>query len=155
MYRRVIALLIVLAIIIKLAITIKYEPISENKTVRVEVRGEVKEEILTLPIGSTVDDLLEKVELSSDSDLSGLSKNSVLYNNQIIVIPKVKEYELISINSANIEELSSLPGIGKATALKIINYRETYGCFNDLEELKNVSGIGDKKYEKLKEYITL
>lgn len=155
MYRRIVILIVSIIVIIGLSTSIKYEDIKESKTIKVEVKGEVKDDLITLPLGSTIDDLLKVIELTSDSDISMFSRNTTLYNNQIIVIPKLKEYELISINSATIEQLCTLPGIGEATALKIIDYRNTYGCFNDLQELKNVKGIGDKKYEKLKDYITL
>lgn len=61
----------------------------------------------------------------------------------------------ININKGNIEELQSLPGVGEALAQRIITYREQNGKFNVIEELKNVSGIGEKKFENLKEYIDI
>ena len=95
------------------------------------------------------------IELQNDYDISSLSLSHVLYNNEIVVIPKHKEYDLISINSASIETLMNLPGICISTATKIVEYRNKYGSFNSLQELMNVNGIGTKKYEKLKELITL
>ena len=62
---------------------------------------------------------------------------------------------LININTASIQELDTLPGIGEATANKIVNYREEKGKFNSIEEIKNVNGIGDKKYEELKTLISI
>ncbi|HAP79203.1 MAG TPA: hypothetical protein DCQ78_03355 [Ruminococcus sp.] len=59
----------------------------------------------------------------------------------------------IDINSAGIDELKTLDGIGDATASKIIEYRETYGNFRNREELLNVSGIGEKKLEKIYDFI--
>ncbi len=59
----------------------------------------------------------------------------------------------IDINSAGIDELKTLDGIGDATASKIIEYRETYGSFKNREELLNVSGIGEKKLEKIYDFI--
>lgn len=61
----------------------------------------------------------------------------------------------ININKATQTELETIPGIGPSTALKIINYREENGKFNSIEDIKNVSGIGDTKYEKMKDYITV
>ena len=62
---------------------------------------------------------------------------------------------LININAASIQELDALPGVGEATANKIVNYREEKGKFNSIEEIKNVNGIGDKKYEELKTLISI
>lgn len=61
----------------------------------------------------------------------------------------------ININTATQTELETLPGIGPSTATKIINYRKENGKFNSIEELKKVSGIGDSKYNKIKEMIRI
>ncbi len=65
-----------------------------------------------------------------------------------------KNYK-ININTANIEELDTLPGIGEATANKIVNYRNENGKFKSIEEIKEVSGIGDSKYEQIKDLIEI
>ena len=61
----------------------------------------------------------------------------------------------VNINTATQEELDTLPGIGPSIASKIIDYREQNGKFNSIEEIKEVSGIGDAKYEKIKASITI
>ena len=61
--------------------------------------------------------------------------------------------ELININKATQTELETLPGIGPSTALKIISYREENGAFSKIVDIKNVSGIGDNKFENIKELI--
>ena len=61
----------------------------------------------------------------------------------------------VNINLASSSELQTLSGVGEATAEKIITYREAHGSFKSIEELKNVSGIGDKKFEKLKDAIVV
>lgn len=61
----------------------------------------------------------------------------------------------ININSATAEELDTLPGIGPAYAERIIAYREEHGGFSDIEELQEVSGIGPKTYEKLKDMVSI
>ncbi len=62
---------------------------------------------------------------------------------------------LININTADVAELQKLTGVGPSTAAKIITYRQEYGRFGSTEELMNVSGIGEKTYEKLKNAITV
>lgn len=60
----------------------------------------------------------------------------------------------ININTATEEDFTKLPGIGPSKARAIIEYREQHGKFKTIEDLKNVSGIGEKTFEKLKEAIT-
>ena len=59
----------------------------------------------------------------------------------------------INLNTASLEELDSLPGIGPATAKLILEYRQQYGGFAAPEEIMNVKRIGEKTYEKLKDRI--
>ena len=73
----------------------------------------------------------------------------------IIESTNSKSNSKVNINTGGINELSSLPGVGESLAQKIITYREQNGKFKKIEDLKNVSGIGDKKYESLKEYISV
>lgn len=61
----------------------------------------------------------------------------------------------ISINNATKEELMTLPGIGEAKAEEIIKYRSDRNGFTNIEELKEISGIGESLFAKIKEYITL
>ena len=62
---------------------------------------------------------------------------------------------LININTALVAELIKLPGIGETKANNIITYRQENGNFKSIDDLKNVSGIGDATFEKLKDYITV
>lgn len=63
--------------------------------------------------------------------------------------------EKININTANIETLQTLTGIGQSKAQAIIDYREQNGNFKTIEEIKNISGIGESLYEKIKDNITI
>ncbi len=62
---------------------------------------------------------------------------------------------VVNINTARKEELMTISGLGDAKADAIIKYREENGNFNSIEEIKNVSGIGDSLFEKIKDYITV
>ena len=70
-----------------------------------------------------------------------------------IVSPIEEEDELIDINRASKELLTTLPGIGEATAEAIITYREEVGYFDTIEDIMNVSGIGEATYNNIKDLI--
>jgi competence protein ComEA len=61
----------------------------------------------------------------------------------------------LDLNSASVAQLESLPGIGKATAERIVEYREKNGGFKKIEDLMNVRGIGEKSFLTLKPLITV
>ncbi|CEQ18755.1 helix-hairpin-helix domain-containing protein [Paraclostridium sordellii] len=66
-----------------------------------------------------------------------------------------KENNKININNAPLIELDSLPGVGEVTAQKIIDYREENTKFKSIEEIKNIKGIGENKFNNLKDYISI
>ncbi len=86
-----------------------------------------------------------------------------LMNDSLVAIksPQIKGgkesaiHNKIKINSASAIELALLPGIGGAMAERIVDYRNSRGGFKSLTELMNIKGIGEKKYQKLKDYIEL
>ena len=82
-------------------------------------------------------------------DENALKNDACINNNQSTNTPNK-----ININTASLEELQTLPGIGEAKAKDIITYRET-NKFNTIEDIKNVSGIGDALFAKIKENITI
>ena len=81
----------------------------------------------------------------TNSNSSTNSSNKTIVNNDNVV----------NINTAGLEELQKLNGIGPKMAERIIEYRQNNGAFKSIEEIKNVRGIGDKKFEKLKEHIRI
>jgi len=125
--------------------------------------------------------LFELIELSGgtteNADISRLNLASVLKDEQKIVVPERIEENIvdiskasntiisnteylikgtmININTANKDQLSTLPGIGPSMSQRIIDYRDNNGYFNSIEDVKNVSGIGDAKFEKIKDFITV
>ncbi|MBU1061572.1 MAG: helix-hairpin-helix domain-containing protein [Candidatus Omnitrophica bacterium] len=62
---------------------------------------------------------------------------------------------LIDINTASAQQLERLPGIGPVLAQDIVVYRQRTGLFKRIEELKHIKGIGDKKFEKIKDLIRI
>ena len=67
----------------------------------------------------------------------------------------IKERRFININSTNLDELRRLPGVGAKLAERIIAYRSVHGAFSFSEELMQVKGIGEKKFEQFKDLIVL
>ena len=62
---------------------------------------------------------------------------------------------IININTATVEDFMKLSGIGEAKAKSIIEYRNSIGSFSKVEDIKNVTGIGDSIFDKIKDYLTL
>jgi len=91
----------------------------------------------------------------------GLVCVGVSYSGKTFSSPSVETIEFkepsisININTAQPSQLERLPGIGPVLAERIILYGQTSGGFKTIEEIKNVKGIGDKKFEKMKDVITI
>ena len=158
---------------------------TEEKNIFVHIAGCVqKEGMLELSSNSRIADAIEKAGgLTQEADLSDINLAYLLEDGMKIYIPNQNErqennektentaktentpsmqiqdtstkQDVININAATQEELDTLPGIGPATATKIIEYRKEKGKFKQKEEIKEVSGIGEAKYEKIKEYISI
>lgn len=150
-------------LIVAILFFISYKPLSLEKvemlkpeTIIVEVKGHLENpgnfEVLTY---SNFKDLEKELILYEDSDLDHLSLNKELMNHDVIVINKKSEKAKISINSASLEDLMLIKGVGPTTAERIIEYREVEGGFKTLEDLMNVKGIGEKTFQKLKDSIIL
>lgn len=88
---------------------------------------------------------------STNADESSQGKNKKTGNSG-----KVKTHGIVNINTASASELSSgLKGVGDTLAKRIVDYREKNGKFKTIEDIKKVSGIGDKKFENIKDSITV
>ena len=114
-----------------------------------------------------------KVNIPNDNDLKnnpdfdyitigsgdGDTNSNMISNNKDSLysddIGKGKTIDIVNINTATQTELETLPGIGPSLALKIINYRNENGKFSSIDDIKNVSGIGDSKFENIKKYIVV
>lgn len=65
------------------------------------------------------------------------------------------EISVVNINSASADEMASVPGLGEKKSQAIVKFREKHGPFARLEDLKKVDGIGDKLFEKIRQYVTV
>jgi len=153
-------------------------------TVTVHVDGAVKSPgVYVLPSGSRVNDAVQKAGgISAKADTLSVNLAEKIQDGQQIIVyekgmadsgatstrasgssarssaaagTKATSQGPISLNHGTAAELMNLPGIGEKTAEKIIAYRKAQGGFKSLEELKNVSGIGPKKFDKIKSQIRL
>ena len=152
---------------------LKKEDNIDNKEITVYISGEVKKAgIVILKSGDRLATAVEKLGgTTNKADLNKVNLAMKVEDEQHYIIPKIgeevseesvevtnkevssQESSKININTATIEELDTLPGVGEATANKIVNHREENGEFKSIEEIKNVNGIGDKKFEDMKELI--
>lgn len=151
---------------------------SQVVMIMVDVGGEVNDpKVVELEEGSRVEDAINAAGgVTENADLMDINRAAFLEDGDKILIPKKTDestsdvsgsssqqssskggyssyFGKININTAGSEELQQLDGVGPATAEKIIEYRETAGRFKNIEDIKNVSGIGDKTFEKMKENI--
>ena len=154
---------------------------NEEKRIKVHVDGcVVKPGIVEIEEGARISDAIEKAGgLTDEANISKINLAYILEDGIKIHIPSHTETEeeknmeenyltgenesqttskktsgKININTASQAELQTLPGIGDSTAQKIINYRGENGKFSSIEDIKNVKGIGQSKYETIKDLIT-
>ena len=147
---------------------------SSNNTIVVEIKGEVmKPDVYTLSEGSIVKDLIEMAGgLTNEADISNINRAKEINNHDLIIIRNINDVNMeteiennevseesddgkISINNSDISKLKEIPGVGEVKANSIILYREKNNGFKSIEELKNVDGIGEKTFEKIKDSIKL
>jgi competence protein ComEA len=142
----------------------------------VDVAGAVRRPgVYHLQQGSRVCDLVEAAGGAlPTAELAAVNLAARLADGQQVVVPKcgqaapaasvgggggaggaVSPAAPVNLNTATLEQLDALPGVGPSTAQKIIDYRGTHGGFRSVDDLKNVSGIGDVRFKALKDLVTV
>ena len=147
----------------------KIEPVS----CYVHVSGAVvREGVYRLNKGDRLIDLLKLSGAASNADLDGVNLAEALTDGQKVLIPKKtgniisndqvstankaeRSTKMVNINSADEKGFDSLPGIGPVMAKKIVDHRNEKGRFSNIEELKEVPGISAKKFDKLKDHVSV
>lgn len=158
--------------------------IEESKDVKqiiVHITGCIKKQgVVEIDEGSRIIDVIEAAGgITEEADITKVNLAYIVKDAQKIYIPSIydeqdieyitsnngenviveNKYEgesnMVNINTATQTELEGLSGIGPSTALKIINYREENGKFKSIEEIKEVPGIGDAKFNSIKDMIEI
>lgn len=156
------------------AITINVPPPTETHTpippIEIYVTGAVTnpESRHTLPPDSRVEDAIEAAGgASEEADLSLVNLAKPLQDGEQVHVPKkgeqiavpsaggVTTVAILDLNTATLEELDALPGVGPSTAQAIIDYRTQIGGFTSVDELDNVSGIGASTLEQIRPLVTV
>lgn len=130
--------------------------IKENDRVNtiIEKAGGLKEgaSIKSINLAARLSDG-DKIYIPNREEEKQIETTEVKGNNTGTV--KITKNSKININKASISELKQITGIGESTANKIIDYRDNVGKFKKIEDIKEVKGIGDSKYESIKDKITI
>lgn len=146
----------------------------------VHIDGEVLNPgIIKLELGSRIADAIEKSGgLTTNANIANVNLAYQLSDGQKVYIPNINESDeneiiqnnaginiiksddgkkvgTININTATQSELESLSGIGTSTAAKIIDYRNKNGKFKTIKDIMNVNGIGEAKFNSIKDYISI
>ncbi|OOM72934.1 helix-hairpin-helix domain-containing protein [Clostridium sp. BL-8] len=145
----------------------------KDKRIVVEIKGEVKRpDVYMLDENSIIKDLIEAAGgLTENADLSNINRAKKLQDHDLIYIANKNEIvngtqnvnqssnnnennsKKVNINNATLEELKTIKGVGDAKAKSIIEYREQNGGFKTIDDIKKVTGIGEKMFETIKEQI--
>ncbi len=150
----------------------------EEKIIAVHITGAIKNAgVIRIEENSRIEDVIEKAGgLTEDADITNVNLAFIVEDGVKIRIPSTNDKDkidivtessgsevidgndetskgLININKASQAELETLNGIGPSLALKIIEYREQNGKFKTISDIKNVSGIGENKFNNIRDFI--
>ncbi|YCI75481.1 helix-hairpin-helix domain-containing protein [Bacillus sp. R1-10] len=156
------------------------ESAAEPEFIKVDVKGAVKSPgIFTAQAGDRVIDLISSAGgFTEKADKDKVNFAQIIEDQMVIYVPEMGEEDkgnleniqvgtsgdavtkgtsggLVNLNTATQEDLQTLTGIGPSKATAILEYRETVGKFKEVDELKQVTGIGDKTFERLRDSVSV
>ena len=155
------------------------EEITEDPIMKVDIKGAVSNEgVYTAADGDRIEDIVRKAGgLTDDANPESINLAQRVEDQMVIHVMRNGEEakvelteshitgtgtapteavgQKININSASEDELQNITGIGPSKASAIIQYREEQGPFSSVEDLMNISGIGEKTFEKMKDQVTI
>lgn len=157
--------------------TSNHEEVKETSKIKVYVTGEVNSPgVIELEEGARIEDAIQGAGgIKAEANLKEINLAYEVEDGEKIYVPNLLEEAenaenqvpssevqtssssnsngKVNINKASATELTAVPGIGASTAQKIVTYRDENGKFKAIEDIKNVSGIGDSKYNSMKDFI--
>ncbi|MRI66367.1 competence protein ComEA [Gracilibacillus thailandensis] len=138
---------------------------------KIDLKGEIKRPgVYQVSENDRVEDVIQLAGgFTNKADKQMINLAERVYDEMVIYVPSKDENleetqqalntgsddQKVKVNIASVEEMQTIPGIGEVKANAIVEYRDTYGRFEKLEDLTKVSGIGDKTVEKLEEYVRI
>jgi competence protein ComEA len=151
-------------------LVLRVEPVGTPADVTVYVGGAVERPgLYTLAAGSRLADAVERAVPLASADVSRVPLAERLRDGQSIIVPERSSHapglpseaateapvsRLIDLNTAPVEELQTLPGIGPVLAQRIVQYREEHGPFRSVDELAKVRGISPRMVDELRDLVT-
>lgn len=104
---------------------------------------------------SLAENKIDNESIKNESIMSDPGGQSIIQDDVTLAKSQNSKQSKVNINKASMEELKTLPGVGDTVAKAIIDYRDKNGKFKNIEDLKNVNGIGNSKFNNLKDLITI
>lgn len=144
---------------------------AEEGYIYTHITGEIKKPgVYKMKAGTRMDDLVKEAGgLTEDADIDLINLSEKLVDEERIIVPakgasnntdetshaaSAVQTKKININTADLNELTSIPSVGEKTAQKIIDYREKKK-FKKIEDIMNIEGIGENKFKNMKDYISV
>ncbi len=152
---RILAFFIILAVLSSCTYPQPFD-FQTDRSFVITVNGAILKPVtLTVDPYPTIEEVLVMVNLLPEADLSALNLQTILHHKDVLFIPFKNDVPCVSINTATLQQLITLNGVGEKTAAAIIDYRTGIARFQTIDELTRVKGIGIKTLAKFKDRLCL